>query len=117
MNCCICGITLNDYGNNPWPLVAEEDLESRCCNYCNNLVIKTRLMGMSLKNGWHDKSNLKVGDNVVIIFSKNSQIPTEMISSGKFLGGTILEITENEAKGDWGNFALNLDDDNYIKKE
>ena len=40
--CCICGkICENQWGNNPYPLVKDEN--ARCCNVCNDLVIAARL--------------------------------------------------------------------------
>lgn len=40
--CCICGqICENQWGNNPYPLVKEEN--ARCCNVCNDLVIAERM--------------------------------------------------------------------------
>jgi hypothetical protein len=44
--CCICGKTCeNEYGNNPYPLVANEEM--RCCNECNsNYVIAARVLGI-----------------------------------------------------------------------
>lgn len=41
--CCICGEEYVGYGNNPYPLCNEDDYDSRCCDSCNNLVIKARL--------------------------------------------------------------------------
>lgn len=39
--CCICGEEFEGWGNNPYPLVKDED--ARCCDECNNLVILARL--------------------------------------------------------------------------
>lgn len=40
--CCICGKEDFGWGNNPWPVVKDED--ARCCDSCNNMyVIPTRL--------------------------------------------------------------------------
>ena len=33
MNCCICGKTIENFGNNPYPYVRVE--KARCCNNCN----------------------------------------------------------------------------------
>ena len=35
MNCCICGIKIKDYGNNPDPV----KLSGRCCDKCNKEVV------------------------------------------------------------------------------
>lgn len=35
--CCICGGTFEGYGNNPWPVVNDED--ARCCDVCNALEV------------------------------------------------------------------------------
>jgi len=41
--CCICGGTFTGFGNNPWPLVNDE--ESRCCDDCNfKYVVMARLV-------------------------------------------------------------------------
>ena len=40
--CCICGCKFIGFGNNPYPLVTDD--ESRCCDYCNmRLVIPARI--------------------------------------------------------------------------
>ncbi len=35
--CCICGETFEGYGNNPYPVVKEEN--ARCCDDCNSMVV------------------------------------------------------------------------------
>lgn len=35
--CCICGKTFTGWGNNPWPVV--EDENARCCDACNGIVV------------------------------------------------------------------------------
>ena len=39
--CCICHKEFTGWGNNPWPIVNDED--SVCCDDCNQLVIAERL--------------------------------------------------------------------------
>ena len=39
--CCICGKEFEGYGNNPYPLV--EDENAVCCDECNVKVIEARL--------------------------------------------------------------------------
>lgn len=39
--CCICGCEFEGYGNNPYPLVNDE--EARCCDECNWKVIEARI--------------------------------------------------------------------------
>jgi len=40
--CCICHTFCDGWGNNPWPVVKDED--ERCCDRCNMLeVIPARL--------------------------------------------------------------------------
>lgn len=40
--CCICGKEFTGWGNNPWPIVDEED--ARCCDNCNMMyVVPARL--------------------------------------------------------------------------
>lgn len=41
MKCCICGREIKGYGNNPYPLVKDE--EARCCDDCDMLVIAERI--------------------------------------------------------------------------
>lgn len=46
--CCICGVTFEGYGNNPWPVVNDED--ARCCDLCNSLeVVPARIRKMMEK--------------------------------------------------------------------
>lgn len=40
MRCSLCGNEINGYGNDPDPLVQE----GRCCDACNNNVIKFRYL-------------------------------------------------------------------------
>lgn len=43
--CCICGQKFMGWGNNPWPVVDNED--ARCCDDCNSgTVIPARLAQM-----------------------------------------------------------------------
>ena len=35
--CCICGQTCIGYGNNPWPVNDDKDVE--CCDHCNMAVV------------------------------------------------------------------------------
>ena len=47
--CCICGGTFKGYGNNPWPVVNDED--ARCCDLCNSLeVVPARIRMMMEKS-------------------------------------------------------------------
>lgn len=39
--CCICGCEFEGYGNNPYPLVNDEEV--RCCDECNWKVIEERI--------------------------------------------------------------------------
>ena len=42
IKCCICGKKIVGYGNNPYPVV--DDDEARCCDECNSkYVIVARL--------------------------------------------------------------------------
>lgn len=112
MKCCICGCEITNYGNNPFPLCDSDDYESRCCDVCNEMVIKARIVQSKLKN-----KKLNVGDNIVIFYSKNSNNPTESIANGKFLAGIVEEVLEDKEstkyKGTWGNFVLN-ETDQYV---
>lgn len=43
--CCICGSHYHGYGNNPYPVVKDEN--ARCCGICNSeAVIPARLMNL-----------------------------------------------------------------------
>ena len=65
MKCCICGIEINGYGNNPdgavWKTptgeieLPEFEADDRCCDECNSrFVIPGRLYRMNLvKRGEH----------------------------------------------------------------
>lgn len=49
--CCICGCEFTGWGNNPWPVVKDED--SECCNDCDSMyVLPARLRDM-----FGDKNN------------------------------------------------------------
>ena len=50
MKCCLCGKEIIGWGNDPWPVVTDED--ARCCDECNlSIVLIARL------------TNLKKGEN------------------------------------------------------
>lgn len=43
--CCICGVKFTGWGNNPYPVVTDEN--ARCCDICNNnVVLSARLSQM-----------------------------------------------------------------------
>lgn len=43
--CCICGKRFTGWGNNPWPVIEDED--ARCCDACNDeKVVPARLAMM-----------------------------------------------------------------------
>ena len=43
--CCICGKKFTGWGNNPWPIVKDEN--ARCCDECNDTkVLSARLAQM-----------------------------------------------------------------------
>ena len=111
--CNICGIDIDDMGNNPWPICLEEDNRSRCCNECNEkYVIPARMIQVR-----GVKRPIKENDLVVIFYSKNSENPINtMLETGKMLAG---EATDNEAlpdgcwEGTWGNFLLDETEDSF----
>lgn len=37
--CCICGKKFTGWGNNPYPVVTNEDEDVRCCDDCNMTVV------------------------------------------------------------------------------
>lgn len=116
MKCCLCGAEINPtYSNNPFPLVAKEDYDSRCCNDCDQMyVIKARLFAL---HGVVREP--KIGEKVLIFYSSNSDFPVKTIcgeESKTVCGG---EVTgkgekENTFVGTWGNFPLDIKEDNYI---
>lgn len=47
--CCICGQDFTGFGNNPWPVVKDED--ARCCDVCNETkVIPARILQIMEKD-------------------------------------------------------------------
>lgn len=40
MECCICGEVFTGFGNNPYPVVKDED--ARCCDNCNAMYVIPR---------------------------------------------------------------------------
>lgn len=63
LKCCICGQTMLDHGNNPFPIKSE----GRCCDSCNRkfvipmrfiqLAVNKRSDGLSNKEGKEDKND------------------------------------------------------------
>lgn len=48
--CCICGQNCKGWGNNPWPIVKDEN--ARCCDACNSTkVIQARIHALMHKEG------------------------------------------------------------------
>ena len=46
--CCICHKIFTDWGNDPWPVVKDDD--ARCCDACNDrVVLAARLAQMFSK--------------------------------------------------------------------
>ena len=44
--CCICGKVFEGWGNNPYPVVKDED--ARCCDDCNAIyVIPARIAALA----------------------------------------------------------------------
>lgn len=60
LNCCLCGeeILSEAFSHNPYPLVEQDDYESRCCGSCNDLKVLPSRMEMlrgntkAVKEGW-----------------------------------------------------------------
>lgn len=43
--CCICGEKFRGWGNNPWPVVKDDN--ASCCDECNaTVVIPARIEGL-----------------------------------------------------------------------
>ena len=54
--CCICGDDFVGWGNNPWPVVKDD--EARCCDLCNlEYVIPSRIILLN-----NEKLNAKKED-------------------------------------------------------
>ena len=50
--CCICGKKVREWGNNPYPVVADEGL--KCCDKCDMEVVlpaRIRQMNESVQRG------------------------------------------------------------------
>ena len=48
--CCICGKEFEGWGNNPYPVVKDED--ARCCDDCNVMyVIPARIEALAERDG------------------------------------------------------------------
>lgn len=46
--CCICHKIFTGWGNDPWPVVKDDD--ARCCDDCDmNVVVPARIAGMFSK--------------------------------------------------------------------
>lgn len=113
MKCSICGDNVEQFGNNPYPLCAQDDNESRCCDICNMMVIKARI-------ALTRQDKISEGDTVAIFFAKESSAPTKMIGEeGKFLAGVVDSIIQTDKKikymGSWGNFTLDSETDSFVK--
>lgn len=50
--CCICGQKFMGWGNNPYPLVEDED--ARCCDECDGQVVMARIAGLYAKERNND---------------------------------------------------------------
>lgn len=109
MKCIICGNEISGYGNNPHPL-CHRSSTARCCDDCNNLVLMARLSQFREDSA----DEISVERKVAILYSTNSDKPTEYLTEqGKILYGIVKDIKGNKAYGTWGNFELNLEEDNY----
>lgn len=121
MKCYICENEIyENTWNNPFPLCAADDTQSKCCPDCNNLVISARLI---MNQEWNkNTSNIKIGDQLLIFYSKHSEEPTNIIKDHRrYLSGIVTDILYDKCgvyesyKGSWGNFAVDSKTDNYVK--
>ena len=121
MRCYICENEIyENTWNNPFPLCAADDTQSKCCPDCNNLVISARLI---MNQEWNKTtSNIKIGDQLLIFYSKHSKEPTNIIKDHRrYLSGIVTDILYDKCgvyesyKGSWGNFAVDSKTDNYVK--
>ena len=124
MKCCICGRTINGFGNNPYPLCNKDDNSSKCCDACNSIVVHARqLISKAINNEDYFKlspnelQNQLNDKTIVIFYSNESNQPIDTyLDFGRFLAGSISTeeaITNRRIYGTWGKFALDLENDNY----
>lgn len=119
MKCCVCESNIDGYGNNPYPLCAKDDYESRCCNICNSKVIQARIVSTKLSN--KTINQLNKGDEIVIFHTKQSNDPIELINcNSQFLAGIVETIEMSDdldgkyvAFGTWGNYFI-TDEDSFM---
>ena len=112
--CCICGDVFEGWGNNPFPLCGREDGESKCCDTCNTLVVMARMAQMGKET---EVNVTPKNSTLAILWSKNSNMPIETLrDKGKILGGQVTDVDyeKNTAKGEWGNFEVDLKEDNWF---
>lgn len=115
MKCCICGCSIEQWGNNPFPLCNKDDYESRCCDSCNEMVIQARI----IQSGKQEEK-IEIGDDIAIFYAKNSDSPTKAIGEqGKFLAGTVTSIIQKDNntiyEGTWGSFIVDSKTDQFVK--
>lgn len=46
--CCICGCLYTGWGNNPWPVVKDDNAE--CCDVCNDTEVLPARMAQMFEN-------------------------------------------------------------------
>ena len=115
--CCICGKEINGHGNNPVPLKDS----GKCCNECNELVIKTRLLLAKYYGSEIGKEEVKSfckennANRVANIGAKVAIV--EMNKEPNYVGkyGTIIHIDDiGQIHGSWGGCALIPELDVYL---
>lgn len=111
--CCICGKTVEGYGNNPYPLWNIKDEKAVCCNECDNLVDSARLLLVSLT----ERTEIHEGDTVVTFYSSHNSMPTDYaLENGKFVAGVARKPFGKAEIPYWsinGLFFLDPKTDNY----
>lgn len=124
MKCCLCGCEIEGWGNNPYPVIKEEN--ARCCDDCNAiLVIASRMISAGADHTINTDNFVNMSDEeiknviggrqIVLFHSADVSIYNEgIVHSGLFAEGVVEEVEGTKAKGDWGNFAINLLTDSYI---
>ncbi len=55
--CCICGQLFMGMGNNPWPVIDEDD--ASCCDLCNQYIVVPARIEMILVDKEHGKEQSK----------------------------------------------------------
>ena len=125
--CDICGEPFTEVSNVPEPIVP---YTMGCCDKCtSSLVAPARQIELREKDNSIDTNRfLKMNDEDILAIIKGREIVlfhsclchpyNEGVKNGMFARGTVNQVENKVATGDWGNFAIDLISDSYaILKE